>query len=89
MATGMRTSEMRQAFADTATALLDGDESVAVVLADISEQLFTDAAARHPDRVVNVGIREQLALNVAAGMALAGMRPIVHTFASFLIERSF
>jgi transketolase len=89
MATEMRTSEMRQAFADTATALLDEDESVAVVLADISEQLFTDAAARHPDRVINVGIREQLAVNVAAGMALAGMRPIVHTFASFLIERSF
>jgi transketolase len=80
---------MRQAFADTATALLDADESVAVVLADISEQLFTDAAARHPDRVVNVGIREQLAVNVGAGLALAGMRPIVHTFASFLVERSF
>jgi transketolase len=82
-------AEMRQAFADTASALLDEDESVAVVLADISEQLFAEAAARHPDRVVNVGIREQLALNVGAGLALAGLRPIVHTFASFLVERSF
>jgi transketolase len=82
-------AEMRQAFADTAGALLDEDESVAIVLADISEQLFADAAARHPDRVVNVGIREQLALNVGAGLALAGLRPIVHTFASFLVERSF
>jgi transketolase len=81
--------DMRTAFAHTATDLLAEDESVAVVLADISVQFFTEAALLHPDRVVNVGIREQLAVNVGAGMALTGMRPIVHTFASFLVERSF
>jgi transketolase len=81
--------DMRQAFARTATELLDTDDSVAVVLADISAQLFVEAAARYPDRVVNVGIREQLAINVGAGLALTGMRPIVHTLASFLVERSF
>jgi transketolase len=80
---------MRDRFAETTTQLLDDDLSVALVLADISESLFVEAARRHPDRVVNVGIREQLAVNVGAGMALTGMRPIVHTFASFLVERSF
>jgi transketolase len=80
---------MRESFARTTTDLLDEDLSVALVLADISAALFVDAAQRHPDRVVNVGIREQLAVNVGAGMALTGMRPIVHTFASFLVERSF
>jgi transketolase len=80
---------MRETFAHTTTELLDADLSVALVLADISAAMFDDAAQRHPDRVVNVGIREQLAVNVGAGMALTGMRPIVHTFASFLVERSF
>ncbi len=80
---------MREQFAVTTTELLDTDLSVALVLADISEQLFTDALERHPDRVVNVGIREQLAVNVGAGLALTGMRPVVHTIASFLVERSF
>jgi transketolase len=80
---------MRETFADTIVQLLDEDLSVALVLADISAGYFEEAAVRHPDRVVNVGIREQLAINVGAGLALSGMRPIVHTFAPFLVERGF
>jgi transketolase len=80
---------MREAFADTVIRLLDDDLSVALVLADISVSYFEGAARRHPDRVINVGIREQLAVNVGAGLALSGMRPIVHTIAPFLVERGF
>jgi transketolase len=80
---------MREAFAATTVDLVESDPSVALVLAEISTQYFGDVALQHPDRVINVGIREQLAMNVGAGLALSGMRPIVHTFASFLVERSF
>lgn len=79
----------RQRFARTAADLVEEDLSVALVYAEISGQFFGDVEARHPDRVVNVGIREQLLVNVGAGLALAGMRPIVHTFGSFLVERAF
>jgi len=85
----MTAVDMRTAFVRTASELVDEDPSVAVVLADISVAMFADVIDRHPHRVVNVGIREQLAVNVGAGMALTGMRPIVHTFAPFLVERSF
>ena len=68
---------------------MEEDLSVALVYAEISGQFFGDVERRHPDRVVNVGIREQLLLNVGAGLALSGMRPVVHTFASFLVERAF
>ncbi len=80
---------MRERFARVAAELLDTDPRVAVLLADITADAFEAARSRHPDRVVNVGIREQLLISVAGGMALAGMRPIAHTFASFLIERPF
>ena len=37
--------------------------------------------------MIHLGIREQLLISVAGGLALAGMRPVAHTFASFLVER--
>jgi transketolase len=77
--------DTRTTFAATAADLLDEDLSVALVYAEISGQYFGEAERRHPERVVNVGIREQLLVSVGAGMALTGMRPIVHTFASFLV----
>jgi transketolase len=80
---------MRERFIATATEMLDSDPRVAVVLADISAAQFGAAAARHPGRVINVGIREQLLIGVTGGLALAGLRPIAHTFPSFLIERPF
>lgn len=87
----MSTDSMRDRFVNVVSALLDAEPRLAVVMADISVDRFrsTGACRRHPHRVINVGIREQLMVNVAAGMALAGMRPIAHTFAPFLVQRAF
>ncbi|WP_155369100.1 transketolase family protein [Catellatospora vulcania] len=80
---------MRQAFIDTATALIDEDPRTALVLADISAAAFEQAAFKHPDRVLNVGIREQLMIGVAGGLALTGLRPIAHSYATFLVDRAY
>ncbi|MBN3929779.1 transketolase [Streptomyces verrucosisporus] len=80
---------MRKRFASVVSGLLDEDPRLAVVLAEIGTDGFRRAAERHPDRVVNVGIREQLLVGAGGGLALAGMRPVLHTFASFLVERPF
>jgi 1-deoxy-D-xylulose-5-phosphate synthase len=45
-------------------------------------------AARHPDRVFDVGIAEQHALTSAAGMAFGGLHPVVALYATFL-NRAF
>jgi transketolase len=80
---------MRETFAATATALLESDDRVAIVLADISESLFRRALAHDPLRAINVGIVEQAMVGVAAGFAMEGFHPIAHSIAPFMAERPY
>ena len=75
---------MRQRFYELAREALDEDERVAVVTA----QIGTEAIGEHP-RHFDVGIREQLMIGVAAGLALEGYRPVAHSYTPFLVERPY
>jgi transketolase len=78
---------MREQAMSTVVELFDRDEDVAIVMADISLDYLRPAVDRDPRRAINVGIMEQAAVGVAAGLALEGFHPIVHTLAPFLSER--
>jgi transketolase len=80
---------MRNAFYAATEALLDEDPRTALVVADISAAALQPVIRRHPERAVNVGIREQLMISVAGGLALTGLRPIAHSYATFLVERAW
>jgi transketolase len=75
---------LRQRFYELAREALDEDERVAVVTAQIGAEAFGE----HP-RHFDVGIREQLMIGVAAGLALEGYRPIAHSYTPFLVERPY
>ncbi|MDH6622935.1 transketolase [Streptomyces sp. LBL] len=81
--------QMRERFVEVTTELLAKHENLALVTADLSAKMFGRAAGEYPDRVINLGIREQLLISVSGGLALAGLRPIAHSFAPFLVERPF
>ena len=80
-------STMREQAATTVTDLFLDDPRVAIVLAEISTPYFDRAFAFDPARAVNVGIMEQTMVGVAAGLAMEGFLPVVHTITPFLVER--
>ena len=84
----MSREPMRAAACDAAVERFLADDRTAVVLAEISTDLFEPAFRHDPRRAINVGIMEQTMVGVAAGFALEGFRPIVHTIAPFLAERA-
>src|SRR5260370_14772834 len=75
---------MRKRFYGLAAEALDADPRVAMVFAEIG----VGEMPRHP-RMFNVGIREQLMIGVAAGLALEGYRPVVHSYTPFVVERPY
>jgi len=80
---------MRAQMGLTIEALMDADPRLAVVLADISVGYFEQAASRHPGRILSLGIMEQTAVSLAAGLALEGFIPVVHSITPFVVERPF
>ena len=65
------------------------DEKIVVVSADsVLAARATPFLKKYPDRLIEVGIAEQDAVDMAAGLAAAGMKPIVITYAGFLTMRA-
>ena len=80
---------MRQTFANTVTDLAQVDQSIVVMVADISHGIFEEFREKIKNRYYNIGICEPTIVNMAAGLNKVGINPIVHTIAPFLITRSF
>ncbi len=78
-----------QVFAKTLITLMRNDPKVVAISAAMLEGTALTEVRRHfPDRVYDVGIAEEHAVIMAAGMAKAGLRPVVSIYSTFL-QRSF
>lgn len=80
---------MRKQFPKTVMDIMDKDERVVVLLGDIGVHAFRDVFVKYPKRCLNIGICEQSMVGMAAGLAMAGFIPIVHTIEPFLVDRAF
>ncbi len=64
--------------------LMEANEKIVVISpAMLAGAGLNDLRERFPERVLDVGIAEQHAVTMAAGMAIAGYRPIVHLYSTF------
>lgn len=85
----VRSRHGQQTFSDAWAAALEkkmrvDGRVVAVTPAMLEGSSLTGLKARFPDRVYDVGIAEQHAVAFAAGLAHAGLRPVVCLYSTFL-----
>ena len=76
-------------FAQTVSRLMREDKSVVGISAAMLEGTgLAEVREEFPDRVFDVGIAEQHAVSMAAGMASTGLNPFVSIYSTFL-QRAF
>ncbi len=80
---------MRQQMVTTLEELMATDDRLVVVLAEISNSLFNKNNTAFAKRILNLGIMEQTMVSVAAGIAMEGFIPVIHSITPFLVERPF
>lgn len=81
---------MRQVYTKTILALAEKDPKVVALEADLASSMGTSKLKEQlGKRYINVGIMEAEEMGAAAGLAVTGFVPFIHTFAPFATRRSF
>lgn len=80
---------MRSSFINTLTELARQDERIYLLTADLGYSVLEVFADRFPKRFFNVGIAEQNAIGVAAGLALSGKIPYIYSIIPFVTGRCY
>ena len=82
-------SSMREGFARGVKLVAATDPRVVLLGCDVTRSLFLhDFSELFPNQYVSVGIAEQNAASIAAGLALCGDKPIFATYAAFATTRA-
>jgi transketolase len=81
--------QMREEFSDTLLEVGKKDKKLVVMVGDISHFRLVPMAKECPGQYYNIGICEPTIVNMAAGLSINGLYPVVHTIAPFIIERSY
>ena len=72
-------------FGETLVELASKNEKIVAITAAMKDGTgLSEFAKKYPDRFFDVGIAEQHALCMAAGMARAGLKPVISLYSSFL-----
>ena len=84
------THSTREAFIAALSELMEAGHSIVVVFADTTKIFKAPDAflARFRDRIFDVGIAEQNAVGIAAGLAACGLKVFVASYAGFITMRA-
>jgi len=88
-AVGNQSPGYTEAFGESLTALAEQDNRIVAITSAMCDGTgLQHFRKRFPERFYDVGIAESAAVDIAAGLAKAGMRPVVCIYSTFL-QRSF
>lgn len=84
------TVEMRKVYAGFIAEQVKAGSEIIALEADLMSSMAMDSVQREfPRHVINCGIMEANVIGTAAGLALTGRKPFVHTFTAFASRRCF
>ena len=79
----------RKVFIETLSELARKDPKVILIVMDVGFSYVEDFAKEFPDQFLNLGVTEQAATSIAAGMALSGMKPYLYSMIPFVTMRNY
>jgi transketolase len=64
------------------------DQRLVVLVGDMGFGAIDKITNEFPDRLINLGMMEQGMVGIAAGLAMAGMKPVIYSMPNFLAFRA-
>lgn len=80
---------MRKTFINTLVAEAEKNDKIFLICPDIGYSVLEVFKEKFPNRFLNVGIAEQNAVSIAAGLALVGYITYVYTIMPFMVMRPY
>jgi len=89
MAEIIKQQDTRREFIDALVELAEQDDKIVLIVPDVGFNYIDEFQKRFPDRYFNLGVTEQSTMIIAAGLALAGLKPYVYSMINFVVFRPY
>ena len=89
MAEIIKQQDTRREFIDALVELAEKDDKVVLIVPDVGFNYIEEFRKRFPERFFNFGVTEQSTMIIAAGLALAGLKPYVYSMINFVVFRPY
>jgi transketolase len=87
MAEIIKTEDTRRVFVETLNELAEKDPNIIVIIPDVGFNYLDDP--KNKFKVLNLGVTEQSAMIIAAGLALSGLKPYIYSMINFVTFRPY
>ena len=87
MAEIVKNQDTRRTFVETLNELAEHDPNIIVIICDVGFNYLDDP--KNKFKVLNLGVTEQSAMTIAAGLALSGLKPYVYSMINFVTFRPY